>query len=412
MISAAAAFVCFNLSREGYLPGDGMSRVWEAPRDRDAPAHGNASWLHGDVVVRARFDAVTGFDVSTGRERWEYTVPDMAEICATSAMADRNGIAVIAFGSESGAGTAAGGCATVAAIDLDTGEEVWRTSAPSASSLEGNHDVVAVGGGVAVVRENRPDGDTAIRAFDATAGTPRWIAQVPPACGPQQVGASEHRVVAVLECEGSGLRLAAFSLANGAPQWSVPLDARRPLAPEAAVSLRSVEPLVVQAEAPQERGTHAFLAFASDGKPRGRIDFTGEYGEIQKDDAAKIAIAGDRLVAVAEYPYESYTREQIVAFDLDTGQPVWRHGLELNDTAALHGGAGRVTAVVEPPGKKRLDEDLYVFDTHTGEKRDVRSFREDVDRSWLQALYVHENGLVIATRWGSTTNPFTAYRTW
>ncbi|WP_435190534.1 PQQ-binding-like beta-propeller repeat protein [Streptomyces sp. bgisy126] len=147
MISAAAAFVCFNLSREGYLPGDGMSRVWEAPHDRDVPAHGNASWLHGDVVVRARFDAVTGFDVSTGRERWEYTVPDVAEICATSATADRNGIAVIAFGSESGAGTAAGGCATVAAIDLDTGEEVWRTSAPSASSLEGNHGVVAVGGG-------------------------------------------------------------------------------------------------------------------------------------------------------------------------------------------------------------------------------------------------------------------------
>ncbi|MFF9064407.1 PQQ-binding-like beta-propeller repeat protein [Streptomyces sp. NPDC014891] len=411
-MSALTAFACFVLSSEGYLPGDGMSRVWDTPADRDVPDHGNASWLHDDVVARARFDAVTGFDVSTGRERWEYAVPDVAEICATSATADRDGIVVIAFGTESGTGTAAGGCATVAAIDLDTGEELWRTSAPSASSLTGNHDLVAVGGGVAVVRETRPDGDTAIRAFDATAGTPRWTAKLSPACGPQGVGASEHQVVAVLECEGSGLRLAAFSLADGTARWSVPLDTRRPLAPEAAVSLRSVEPLVVHAEAPQERGTHAFLAFASDGKPRGRIDLTGEYGEIQKDGAAKVAIADDRLIAVAEYPYESSTREQIVAFDLDTGEPVWRHGLELNDTAALHEGAGRVTAVVEPPGKKRRDEDLYVFDTRTGQKRDVRSFREDVARSWLQALYVHENGLVVAVRWGSMTNPFTAYRTW
>lgn len=172
----------------------------------------------------------------------------------------------------------------------------------------------------------------------------------------------------MLVCKETELRTAAFAIADGAALWSVPLDARQPVTEDATVSLSSAEPLVVQVEAGQERGTHAFLAFGVGGEPRGRIDFTGEYGEIQKDHAAKVVVTDDRLVAIAEYPYESYTRDQVVGFDLDTGKPVWREGFELDDAAALHAGGGRVTAVVERSGTKEMDEDLYVFDARTGEE--------------------------------------------
>ncbi|MFD7322060.1 PQQ-binding-like beta-propeller repeat protein [Streptomyces sp. NPDC059875] len=421
VLGGVAAIVIGVLSSEGYLPGDGMQRVWEAPRDRDAADHGNASWLHGDVVVRSRFDSVTGYDVATGRKRWEYVVPGQAEICATGSTASRDGIAVVAFGVDGDSAEEGAGCTTAAAIDLKTGDELWRTPITSHSGrLDAEPDLVAVGGGLAVVRDTDPGSaydktvpaGEALRAVDARTGKPRWKAAVPKGCVPHRAGAGEKQVVAVLVCERTELRIAAFGIADGKALWSGPLDARRPVADDATVSLRSVEPLVVQVDAEQERGVHAFLAFGADGKPRGRIELTGEYGEIMADSAGKVVVTDDRLIAFAEYPYESYTRHQVVGFDLGTGEPVWRKGFEFDDAVALHAGGGRVTAMVSRSGKREWDEDLHVFDARTGEEKDVRSFSEDVDRIGTLGLHVHPGGLVIAVRWGDAVSPLSAYETW
>ncbi|MGW5423543.1 hypothetical protein ACWEV0_25360, partial [Streptomyces sp. NPDC003943] len=121
-----AAWVFLNDS--GYWPGSSMTTAWEAPYDRNATDQGNRAWLVDDTVVRSRVDAVTGFDVRSGRQRWEY-VPGRADICSTSPTAD-DGVALIFYGEPRK------GCHTLAGLDLRTGRELWHTTATGATSLQ------------------------------------------------------------------------------------------------------------------------------------------------------------------------------------------------------------------------------------------------------------------------------------
>ncbi|MFI9121033.1 hypothetical protein ACIGW0_16765 [Streptomyces bikiniensis] len=56
------------LSFEGYLPGDSMVRTRATAKDRPSD-EANDSRVVGDVAVRGRFDAVTGFGIAAF-ERW------------------------------------------------------------------------------------------------------------------------------------------------------------------------------------------------------------------------------------------------------------------------------------------------------------------------------------------------------
>lgn len=426
VLAVVGAIVAALLESEGYLPGNAMVRVWETPRDLNAAEHGNGDWLVGDTVIRTRFDAVTGFGAADGKERWEYVVPGRAEICAVSSTA-ADGIGLIAYG-EDGDLEKGAGCGTAAAIDLKTGEELWHTPvAPRTGTLQTEPDLVAVGGGLAVLRDSDEDwayepseynewlaGTEALRAVDARTGKARWKADVPKGCVPYRVSASESQVLAVLACDLTDLRLAAFDPADGSLRWEAPLDARRSVAVDAEVSVYSADPPVVQVAESAERGVHAFLAFAADGEPQGRIEFNGEYGEIYADESrGKVAVYDGKLFAVAAYPYKGFTYDQLVAFDLRSGEQIWRAKPGKRDFAALHAGDGRVTAISDPNEKSTSDDDLHVFDSDTGDEKDDRDFREDVDNDSrsLADLLVYKD-LLITVRWGDAVRPLSAYETW
>ncbi|WP_405460839.1 PQQ-binding-like beta-propeller repeat protein [Streptomyces sp. NBC_00101] len=429
IVAVVATLVVALVDSEGYWPGGAMVRAWEAPRDLNAADHGNGGWLVDDTVIRTRFDAVTGFGAADGKERWEYVVPGRAEICAVSTTTV-DGIGLIAYG-EDGDLEKGGGCATAAAIDLRTGDELWHTPvAPESGTLQEQPDLVAVGGGLAVLRDDDPywsydddvyndpgerlAGAEALRAVDARTGAARWKAAMPEGCLPYRVSASTAQVLAVLACERTDLKLAAFDPADGALRWQAPLDARRSVATDAEVSVLSAEPPVVQVTERADRGVHAFLAFTADGDPRGRIEFDGAYGEIPADQArAKVAVSDGRLFAVAAYPYKSYTYDQLVAFDLETGDEAWRARPGRRDFSGLYAGGGRVTAVSDPNEKGTSDDDLHVFDAKSGDEKDDRSFREDVDddSNALADVYMHEDLLILA-RWGDAVRPLSAYETW
>lgn len=151
--------------------------VWEAPVDSNARDYGNGAWLVGDTLVRSRYDAVTAFDAGTGKRRWEYAPPGLEHICAVSRRT-AGSVVLIARGNMTDSG-----CSTVAALDLTTGRERWHTPRTPGDLTETFPDMVAVGGGIAVLRDAddmwalddgmwTPDirpavsGSKALRAFD------------------------------------------------------------------------------------------------------------------------------------------------------------------------------------------------------------------------------------------------------
>ncbi|MFI8963018.1 PQQ-binding-like beta-propeller repeat protein [Streptomyces sp. NPDC053493] len=432
VLGGAGAIVGGILSDMGLLPGDSMELAWQAPIDRGAAAYGNGDWLVGDTVVRSRYDAVTAFDAGSGQRRWEYAVPGRDEICAVSKAADGS-VALLAHGEKAKADAdgeveQGGGCATVTALDLTSGQELWHTRrAPGTGELTAEPDLVATGGGLAVLRDADDDwqyepsehrrslrGDQALRAFDLRTGTPRWKAAVAEGCVPHRVAAAARQVVAVLVCERTELTLAAFDLADGKQRWTVPLD-RRSVDPGADVTFLSADPPVVRVVAAETSGLRAYLAFGPDGRPRGRVEFDGDAGKIGEYEPARVAVDGDggRLLAVTSTRCRKWQCDQVVAFDLSDGRELWRTALHDQDEGlALRPAGDRVTVLVDRGLKQSRKEGLYVLDAATGDEKDRRSYSQDVDHGKPVADLIVHGDLVIAAQSGEGVRPFAAYRPW
>ncbi|MER6598072.1 PQQ-binding-like beta-propeller repeat protein [Streptomyces parvus] len=395
--------------------GGSLRVVWEAPVDSSARDYGNGAWLVGDTLVRSRYDAVNAFDAGTGEGRWEYTPPAQEHICAVSRRA-AGSLVLIARGSMTDAG-----CSTVAALDLATGRERWHTPRTPGDLTETFTDMVAVGGGIAVLRDaddmwaldTRPtvSGTKALRAFDLRTGAPRWTAAVPEGCVPEQVAAGERQVVAVLACARTELRLAAFDPADGRQRWTAPLGGRRTPVPDGQVTLRSAEPAVVQTGGTAEGQPGAFLAFDADGKATGRIETTGGYGTVQAHTSALVAVADGRLYLGAESRERKAYRDRVVAFDLASGSQVWLEDVAVaGGLRALDVTGGRVTVIADRGSRHDGLDELRVLDAATGDEKESFEAGLDVDRAQgeLADLFVYEE-LVVAVRQDSGVSPFSTY---
>ncbi|WP_019889840.1 PQQ-binding-like beta-propeller repeat protein [Streptomyces purpureus] len=399
------------LVNSGYLPGFSMTTAWEPPNEGESAGQGDRVWLADDTVVRSRFDSVAGFDVRSGAKRWEYVVPRRAEICAVS---DGSGdpVALIAYGEAgretgTGAGTDEGrsgkGCATVVAIDLTKGRELWRTVRTPATGKAGpGAGIVVAGGGLGVLH----DGGR-VRAFDLKTGAPRWTAALPKGCVPGHVAVSRKQVVAVLGC-GTEAKLAAFDPAGGKARWTVPVDARRGVAADANVHVMSADPAVVSV-ADQDGGMRATLAFGSDGRLQSRIDDVGDHGSI-----SEAVVEGGRLFTIASYEGgQGGSWERVVAFDLASGRELWREdvGNGTSGVDVLNVTDGRVTTVRTD---WKYGDTLYVFDAATGDEDDDRAFRDHVVgyAGKLGDVLTHQD-LVVAVRGGEGGGrPFSVYERW
>ncbi|MEU8679463.1 PQQ-binding-like beta-propeller repeat protein [Streptomyces sp. NPDC048560] len=439
VLALVGGLVSVFLMITGNMPGDSMDSAWETPADSAAAEHGNGSWLVGDVLVRSRFDEVTGYGVRTGKQHWEYVLPGRSEICSTSTPEDS--VLLLVHGENVTAAEADGeGCAGITALDLKTGKELWSgsrkasakaTAGVAAGTIGGPvNGTVAAGGGLAVVLDTWTDGlgevvadgRKAIRAVDLRTGERRWTATVPKDCRPFDVGAAKRRVVAVLSCgkeNRSELTAAVFDPATGSLLHNEPLDARRPVASFSSSSavrtaLLSIDPLVVSVRPAYdtEPGTDAFFSFGADGRRQSRIEISGEHGKIVADKPSKVAIDGEHLYAVADFG-KSSTSSRVVAIDLTTGRLAWEADSGRGDTVALAVHDGKVTVLHQDRGS--FTETLYVLDGATGEELDDRNFSVDIDRDdgWLAGLF-DRDGLLIVSRYDTDGpgRPFAAYERW
>ncbi|MDX2294986.1 MULTISPECIES: PQQ-binding-like beta-propeller repeat protein [Streptomyces] len=415
------------LAGEGYLPGDSMRQVWSTPTDGGAPASGDAAWAAGDTLVHSNAAGVSGFDARTGERRWRYRPSRGAAICSAGRTA-ADGVALVAQGVPGSpvSDDASRGCTTVVALDLASGRELWRTTRTAAhGEIRAERDLVAAGGGLAVLRDedadwsyesalggpDRLDPDRALRAFDLRTGKPRWSARMPDGCVPYGVAAGARRVAALLVCDRRDVRLAVLDPADGRVRGVTPLDPRRVVDPLTHMpAFVSADPIVVSADSLDESGYATFLSFDDEGRAQGTIASGPVNGRITSpaQEPARTRVAYGRLYTVAmEADYD----DVVTAFDLRSGQRLWRAEIgDLEDVMGLRVAGGRVTALVDLYGS--ADEDgLLVLDADDGDERDARTFPDSVGGSSgeIKDVLGHQDRL-IAVRWSEGyLSPFTAY---
>ncbi|QES57557.1 hypothetical protein DEJ51_28015 [Streptomyces venezuelae] len=386
------------LGTSGYWPGSSLTTAWETPGDSRAPEDGtHQAWIVDDTLVRTRHDAVTGFDAGTGKKVWEFVPPGRTEICAASTTADGAHV-LIAY--DENTRSAAEGCATVAALDLADGRELWRTAlAPAGGDTADRVRALAVGSGLGVVLDATGKGAPAVRAVDLRTGSPRWTAAVQEGCTPDGTATAPREVLAVLAC-GEEMRLAAFDPADGRQLWITPLDARRGVAAGASVTFTATEPVVLRVDE-GDRGVDAFLTFGPGGRPGARIQATGDgHGSI----GSHVTVSDGRLFALTDGGKWGL----LVAFDLTTGGRLWKEALggAAYVVQGLHAQDGLVTAV---KGSTRYGDSLYAYDAATGDEEEHRAFRDDAGS--VDDLIPYKDRL-IAVRSGSHVRPFTAFERW
>lgn len=436
VLGVIGSITAWFLSFEGYLPGDAMVRTWATAKDRPSDNKANDSWVVGDVAVRGRFDAVTGFGIADGQDGkklWEFVPPGRAQICGSAPRADE-GVLLVAYGTEnratsdgSGKPAAPGkgkGCSTVLAFDTKDGRELWSVPRTVSDGRFPGDEFLEAGGGLALVEHERteqeartPGGNRSLRALDLRTGKARWTAAVPGTCGVWDTFVGKEQVHAVLACGGedaddpnsdSGedveLMAAAFDRGTGALKWNVPIDARRPVSTDSSVVIESADPLVLRvvrsSNSNSGEATGTFVSFGQDGRPRLGIELSGDYGQI---DAAEVV--GERMYALA-WTYSKGRHYRLIAFDLKTGEEVWNNELD-EPAAGLAVRGDRVTVLCEWSTQASAITELLVYDAGNGEELDERHFREEAPSGYF---FEHDGRIIVAGAAGD--HAFTAFERW
>ncbi|MGW4508537.1 outer membrane protein assembly factor BamB family protein [Streptomyces sp. NPDC004436] len=436
VLGVIGSITAWFLSFEGYLPGDAMVRTWATAKERTGDDEPNDTWVVGDVAVRSRFDAVTGFglaDGQDGKKLWEFVPPGRTRICGSARHAGE-GVLLVAYGRE---GAAAGGgkpgspgegegCSTVLAVDTKDGRQLWSAPRTVSDGRFLGGEFLDTGGGLALIHDDqaeqvvwRPGGDPSLRALDLRTGAARWTAAVPGGCGVRDAFVGEEQVQAVLVCggdeagaPGSGggggggaeLMAAAFDRGTGALKWKVPIDARRPVPTDSEVVVESADPLVLRVvrSSNQNAGTATgmFVPFDQDGRPGTAIELSGDHGQI---DAAEVV--GERMYALA-WTYAKGRHYRLIAFDLKSGEEVWNEELD-EPAAGLAVRGDRVTVLCEWSTQSSAITELLVYDARNGEELDERHFRQEAPSG---RFFEHGGTIVVAGAAGDRA--FTAFERW
>ncbi|MFD3518645.1 PQQ-binding-like beta-propeller repeat protein [Streptomyces sp. NPDC058657] len=436
VLGVIGSLTAWLLSFEGYLPGDAMVRTWATAKDRPSNGKDNDSWVVGDVAVRSRFDAVTGFGIADGQDGkklWEFVPPGRAQICGSAPRAGE-GVLLVAYGME-GRSTKGGsgepappgkgkGCSTVVAFDTKDGRELWRVPRTVSDGRFPGDGFLEAGGGLALIEHERteqemrkPGGNRSLRALDLRTGKARWTAAVPGTCGVWDTFVGEDQVHAVLACGGedadapgsdSGedveLMAAAFDRGTGALKWNVPIDARRPVLTDSSVDIESADPLVLRvvrsSNGNSGEATGTFVSFDQDGRTRPGIELGGDYGQI---DAAEVI--GERMYALA-WTYSKGRHYRLIAFDLKTGAEVWNNELD-EPAAGLSVRGDRITVLCEWSTQASAITELLVYDAGNGEELDERHFREEAPSGYFLE---HDGRIIVVGAAGN--HAFTAFERW
>lgn len=318
------------------LRGQFLEVRWSAPLDRPSGVTGVGSWVDGNLVVRARADRLTGY--TTTGTAWTTEVPGREALCAMSRDVE-DGVGLVAWAADDRP------CATVVAVDLRTGQSLWRLTR-TATDRDGAAvagDELAVASGLAVFTE-----PTGLRAVGLRENDERWRLDVEQGCVPAGVAASADQVAMLVSCENAGLRVVVVDPATGRERRRVEVPVEPPMA---SVTLLAAHPVVVRAVEEGSQAEDVVISFGDDGQVRARIPRSGPDYDMPPVDQTywqarpvrQLAVLDDLLIAPVSAPGED-ERTAVAAFSLKTGAQRWRTVIDGNVVAVESTTGGLVVA--------------------------------------------------------------------
>ncbi|RII15012.1 Outer membrane protein assembly factor BamB [Streptomyces sp. YIM 130001] len=303
----------------------GEAKAWVSTNKMDLPGNGaelKDIWVVGDTVAQAAYNEVTGWDVSSGKEKWKIKLP--YEVCATPRNATEDGKVVVAF-KEGKTGNPE--CSQLQMIDLKTGKKGWKSEPKkdndfdSAISLE-----LSISGNT--VAAARSQSGTAFRVSD---GKKLFKASKDGNCFPAAFAGGE-RLMQVDSCststENDNLKL--IDPKTGKAKWKFASKKGWEVS-----KVYSTNPIVISVTNRDEK-SWSIMALTDSGKVRSQLDGGKDNFRQQCGGFAVLErqLNGcDGMVADADSFYmatepkgsaSSGRSNEIVAFDLNTGKPKWR----------------------------------------------------------------------------------------
>ncbi|MEU2355355.1 PQQ-binding-like beta-propeller repeat protein [Streptomyces misionensis] len=314
----------------------------------------SGSWLTDKVYAKTGVDEIVGYDPVKGSKLWTVKLP--GPVCAASRhMTDDDKTAI----TYQPTNKKYDGCTDIAAIDLDTGKQLWTRTVKSGDYPVNYQNVTVAQHTVALGDSNGG------AAFDIDSGKPLWQPKPAEDCYDAGYGGGA-KLVAVRSCgDSDNTRL---SIQTIDPESGKVISEYRMDPGIEYASVVSTDPLVVAADVGDSAGDGSGISdyFSIDGKTGkllARISAPGKTyggrcdGITRIEDCKEIAVGNGKLYVPTEEHDGSgaySTTNEIVAFDLATGKPTGQRA-EAGDgylLSPLRMDGGNLLAYKKPPYDK------------------------------------------------------------
>ncbi|MYS59145.1 MULTISPECIES: outer membrane protein assembly factor BamB family protein [Streptomycetaceae] len=357
-------------------------------------------WFDGDEVVKQSPDAVTGYDLASGAQRWTVAAPQGATcVSATDLVAGR---VAVQYGAH---------CENVMVVDVRAGRMLWHKPLPAptdsllpATDAFQSTDMALSGDTVAVTWGP----SVATMAYQASTGRELWHSSEGSPCHDKGFGGGAQ-LIEVYQCSGSGNpnHVSLVDPASGKPVWTWDAPAGTDVR-----NVVSTKPVVIGLSA--NTGL-TDLWDIDGGRLGGRISLGRGSGDLGRyaiscpaggrmTPCRNVAVDGGTLyLATVDHPgHAKGTRtNEIAAFDLATGDGRWLSSSQERPMDLVTVEGSSVIAYETPPADR--GGTVLKIDTGTGKATPYTTFaaatasrEQPFQGSWDLAEGWHDDTLVLA----------------
>ncbi|CAM3361292.1 PQQ-binding-like beta-propeller repeat protein [Kibdelosporangium persicum] len=311
--------------------------AWQVPQGVAPKTIGvDDHWVTGEHLVRRLPGRVVAYDMKTGKQAWEVPVGKVDDSrCPSSQEHSKLRVALLVA---TGDGTSSL-CEKLVVVDIGTGKEVVAADLPPVKGGQVRVTDVPVVFGEAVVVPSQ----AGVRVLDINTGAVRSTPSPDAACQSRSVGLFGDLLLAHAVCGNAGNQLRAFD-ANLKSVWEWATPKGKDGKPLPVLDVVSADPLVVELGHfghetqlmrvdPASGRTVPISAYV-----RGKYMSACDGWSLGYCDRARVA--GNKVIVMTPPTQvnpdtkdaspgmrSTEFRNELVAFDLDTGKEAWRTGM-------------------------------------------------------------------------------------
>ncbi|MCT2586758.1 PQQ-like beta-propeller repeat protein [Actinophytocola gossypii] len=342
-------------------------------------------WVTEQHLVRRLPGRVAAYDLKSGDVAWEFPLEGtMEDHCPSSQEHSESRVALLR--STEDPDKAGYECGTLTVLDISTGKEVFTTDLPPVGRTEVNTPDVPVVFGERVVIPS----EAGVRVLDLGTGEVRAMPNPENPCVSTKVGLFGETLLAQAECEEGdtdSVRLRAFDAnLDMMWEWEVPPGEDGDALP--VYGVLSLDPLVVEVghsgrehqlmRVHPESGETVPIEDYDGGAVRGGFMSACNQYAIGTCELARVV---DNKVILTTAPQQinpntpeaspgmqsTEFRNELVAFDLDTGEEAWRTGMVDGRALSLVPTADDSVAAYQPMNPNGSKGIVFSVDPATGD---------------------------------------------